>query len=447
MATKRSFDYSLLVIPLLLLAILVIVQVLSYRFTLRSDLTDRKLYSLSEKSLNVLRELDGSPLKATAFFLTDDYNRESTRDLLDQYRQSYTGFEFELVDPSKNPRLVEKYEVGSNGTIVLEYQGRETKVVSQEEESITNAIHRLAVDSTSVLYFLSGHGEKTPEEGFRELAGALQDEHYETRELLLLREDSIPDDADAIVIAGLREALSDHEIGLITEYFETGGNILFMADPYRRTGLEEYLAENGILLGIDTIVDERSQVMGGDYLFPIVSDYGRHSITESIDLITFFPIARSITVAEEKPEETEISVLARTGADTWAEMDYEALGEGQTRFDPELDVPGPLTLGVALSREDSDGKGGGRMVIYGDSDFADDDYIDVSGNKDLIMNTFAWLTSDPSLIGIRSRDPSHTPIILTEGQTRAVFWLLIVLLPAMALIAGAGVWLVSRWKK
>jgi len=56
------------------------------------------------------------------------------------------------------------------------------------------------------------------------------------------------------------------------------------------------------------------------------------------------------------------------------------------------------------------------------------------------------LTSDPSLIGIRSRDPSHTPIILTEGQTRAVFWLLIVLLPGLALVAGVSVWLVSRWK-
>jgi ABC-type uncharacterized transport system involved in gliding motility auxiliary subunit len=446
MATKRSFDYSLLAIPFLLLAILILVQVLSYRFTLRADLTDRKLHSLSEKSLNVLRQLDGSPLKATAFFLTDDYNREGTRDLLDQYRQSYPGFEFELVDPSKNPRLVEKYEVGSNGTIVLEYRGRETKVVSQEEESITNAIHRLAADSSSTLYFVSGHGEKTPEKGFRELAKALQDEHYRTRELLLVREDRIPADADCIVLAGAREALSDHETGLLIEYFENGGSILFMADPYRRTGLEEYLRGIGINLGIDTIVDERSQVMGGDYLFPIVSDYGRHSITESIDLITFFPIARSLTVTEEQPENISISVLARTGADTWAEMDYQALGEGQTRFDPDIDISGPLTLGLALSLEASDGEQGGRMVIYGDSDFAGDDYIDVSGNKDLIMNTFAWLTSDPSLIGIRSRDPSHTPIILTEGQTRAVFWLLIVLLPGLALVAGVSVWLVSRWK-
>ena len=447
MATKRSFDYSLLAIPLLILAILVTIQVLSYRFTLRADLTDRKLHSLSEKSLKVLGQLDGSPLKATAFFLTDDYNRESTRDLLDQYRQSYSGFHYELVDPSKNPRLVEKYEVGSNGTIVLQYQDQETKVVSQEEEAITNAIHRLSVNSTSRVYFLSGHGEKTPEEGFTELAAALQEEHYETNELLLLREERIPENADCIVIAGLREALSDHEISLVTDYFENGGSVLFMADPYRRTGLEEYLRESGISLGIDTIVDERSKVMGGDYLFPIVSDYGRHTITESIDLISFFPIARSLTVAEELPENSKITVLARTGADTWAEMDYKALGEGQTRFDPDVDISGPLTLGIALSINDSEGENGGRMVVFGDSDFADDDYLDVSGNRDIIMNTFAWLTSDPSLIGIRSRDPSHTPIILTEGQTRTVFWLLIVFLPAVSMIAGISVWLVSRWRK
>jgi ABC-type uncharacterized transport system involved in gliding motility auxiliary subunit len=447
MATKRSFDYSLIIIPLLLLAILAVVQVLSSRFTVRVDLTDRKLHSLSEKSSNVLRQLDGSSLKATAFFLTDDHNREGTRDLLEQYRQNYPAFVYELVDPSKNPRLVEKYEVGSNGTIVLEYQGRETKVVSQEEESITNAIHRLAVESTSTLYFLTGHGEKTPENGFRNLSESLEGEHYLARELLLLREEKIPEDADCIVIAGVREALSEREVQLVTRYLEDGGSVLFLIDPYRRTGLEEYLRESGIGLGVDTIVDERSQVMGGDYLFPIVSDYGRHSITESIDLITFFPIARSLTINEETPGDLQINVLARTGADTWAEMDYSALGDGKTRFDPDTDNPGPLTIGAALTFGNPEDEKSGRMVIFGDSDFASDDYIDVSGNKDLIMNTFAWLTSDPSLIGIRSRDPSHTPIILTEEQTRIVFWLLIVLLPALAACAGIGVWLVSRWKR
>lgn len=447
MATKRSFDYSLIIIPLLLLAILAVVQVLSYRFSFRADLTDRKLHSLSEKSINVLSQLDGSSLKATAFFLTDDYNKEGTRDLLEQYRQNYPAFEYELVDPSKNPRLVEKYEVGSNGTIVFEYQGRETKVVSQEEESITNTIHRLAVESTSTLYFLTGHGEKTPENGFVKLSESLAGEHYITRELLLLREEKVPDDADCIVIAGVREALSEHESKLVTGYLENGGSVLILADPYRRTGLEEYLLQSGIGLGVDTIVDERSQVMGGDYLFPIVSDYGRHSITESIDLITFFPIARSLTISEEIPEETNIHVLARTGTDTWAEMDYSALGDGQTRFDPDADIPGPLTIGAAVTYGNPQDDKGGRMVIFGDSDFADDDYIDVSGNKDLIMNTFAWLTSDPSLIGIRSRDPSHTPIILTNEQSRVVFWLIIVLLPALAAVAGAGVWLLSRWKK
>lgn len=447
MARKGTFDYSLFIIPALVLGILVLLQVLSYRFSTRVDLTPQRLHSLSEKSRNVLASLDGSALSATAFYTEDDFFRERARDLLEEYRSAYRGFEYRIVDPARNPALVERHEVGSNGTIVLEYRGRETKIVSREEEAITNGIYRLATDRRRVVYFLTGHGEKTPTGDYSRLAAALEGELYEPRELLLLREDRVPEDAACVVVAGPRQALAEHEVRRLADYYRDGGSLLVMLDPYRNGGLEPFLAALGIRLSLDTIVDERSRLMGGDFLFPIVSDYGNHSITRSLDLVTFYPIARSLSLDRNPPEGVDLRVLAQTGSDAWAEMDYDALSRGEARFDPAEDVSGPLTIAVAATRRDPETGADGRMVVYGDSDFAGNEYIEVSGNRDIILNTFAWLTSEPDLIGIRSRDPDHTPVILTGTETRVVFWLTIVLLPALAIAAGIAVFLLVRWKQ
>ncbi len=438
---------TLVLLPLMLLAVLVLVQILSSRFLLRIDLTSKRLYSLSEKSLQVLGQLDGSALEATAFFVRDDAGREQARDILDRYRSAYSGFSFEIVDPTKNPGLVERYQVGSNGTVVLEYRGRVTKVVSQEEEAITNGIYRLSAESRADVYFLTGHGEKSIDGGMSRLAAALEDEHYRVQELLLLREEQVPEDARCLVVAGAREPLSSHELQLLDTYLREGGSLLVMVEPFRDAGLSGFLAGLGIELRSDTIIDERSRIMGGDSLFPIVSDYGSHSITRSIDLVSFYPIARSLSISRQLPPGVDVRPIALTGRDTWAETDSDSLAEGNAAFDREEDVPGPLVLGAALTLEDTASPDEGRLVIFGDSDFAGNEYFGTEGNRDLVLNSVAWLASEPDLIGIRSRDPSHTPIILTRSQTNLVFWLFIVLIPALSAAAGVLVRLKVRWKQ
>jgi gliding motility-associatede transport system auxiliary component len=447
MAPKRSIDLTMILVPVLLLAVLVMLQILSNRYILRVDLTAKSLYSLSQKSRQILDGLDGSDLKATAFFARDDAGREQARDILNQYRNGYSSFSFEIVDPAKNPRLVEQYQVGSNGTIVLEFKGRETKVVSQDEEAITNGIYRLSSTAEAKLYFLRGHGEKSPNGELSELSAALEGERYTVDDILLLREERIPDDARCLVIAAPRQALSPYELRLIDDYLAKGGNVLLMLEPYRDAGLADFLGQLGIGLRMDTIIDERSKIMGGDFLFPLVSDYGSHAITRSINVVSFYPIARSLIIEQDLPEGVDIRPIAVTGRETWSESDFEALSKGETAFQEGEDTQGPLTLAAALTMERESGGSEGRMVIFGDSDFAGNDYFSVAGNRDLVLNSIAWLASEPSLIGIRSRDPNHTPIILTQRQTNLVFWLFIVLLPLLSAVAGVLVWFRVRWKQ
>lgn len=445
MAKKRTFDPTILIIPLVLLAVLVVVQILSYRFTARVDLTPRRVHSLAQISRNVIAQLDGSPLKATAFYAADDIYREQARDLFEEIRQAYRPFSYEFVDPTRNPRLVELYEVGSNGTVVLEYRGGRTKVVSREEQALINGLHRLVQERQPVVYFTTGHGEKTSSREYSSLAQALSAEQYQPRDLLLIREPKVPADAQLVVVAAPREDLSPHVIRLLQDYYDDGGSLLIMLDPLRNGGLTEFLEQTGVELYWDTIIDERSQVLGGDVLFPIVGDYGSNPITGSVDLFSFYPIARSIGIAANRPGGVDARPIARTGPDAWGERNVGQLSRGEPAFDPAEDLRGPLNIGVMVTRRLSQG-GESRLVVFGDSDFAGNDYLEVSGNRDVIMNTVAWLTSEESLIGIRSRDPSHTPIVLTGRQSNHIFWLLIVLLPGLSAVAGLAVFLRMRWK-
>ncbi len=448
MADKRKpINFTALATPIVLVAVLVLVQLVSSRFTMRADLTDKRLYSLSEKTVKVLNNLDGSDLTATAFLTADDYNRQSTKDLLDEYRSRYNGFSYKIVDPANNPGLVEQYNVSSNGTIVLEYKGKSQKVVSGEEEAVTNGINRLIDDHSPVVYFVTGHGEKAISGEYSQFADALKGERYDIKELLLLRENGVPADAEALIIAGQKTPLTEPEVKAVVDYLTKGGSLMILIEPMRRSGLEDYLNKSGFRFALDTIIDKQSQMMGGDVLLPIVTEYGTHVISRGLDLVSFYPVCRSVELADPLPSNVEASFIGRTGAGTWAERDLESLTSGDMQFNPGVDLQGPVNVGAAVTIDNADPLPDTRIVVYGDADFAGDDYLEVAGNKDVALNSVAWLTSEQSLIGIRSRDPNHTPVILTNEESTLVFWLSIVSLPLLAAAAGLAVMVINRWRR
>ena len=81
-----------------------------------------------------------------------------------------------------------------------------------------------------------------------------------------------------------------------------------------------------------------------------------------------------------------------------------------------------------------------RLAVVGDSDFAANYAIGIQGNKDLFVNAVNWLAQQENLISIRPKDASDRRVTLTAGQQSAVFWLSLLLIPALALGAGVMTW-------
>src|SRR4029453_10694894 len=141
-----------------------------------------------------------------------------------------------------------------------------------------------------------------------------------------------------------------------------------------------------------------------------------------------------------------------TSADGWGETDLVNL----TKVDKgPQDLAGPVSLGVALQLNapppppppaDEDrpppppppAPNGpkGRMVVYGDSDFATNAQLDQPGNATLIANTLNWMVQRESHLGIAPKEPEQVHLSLTPQERRNNMWLVVLGLPALALVAG-----------
>jgi len=468
-STKAGLNVALMTV--LVLGIVALVEAISARHNLRLDLTEGKRYTLSDQTKKVVKGL-AKEVQVTAFYRLDQPDRRLAEDLLRQYADLSPKFRYELVDPDRNPGRAKRYGITTYGTTVLETKDKEEKIPEVDEEHLTNGLIKVLREGKRVIYFLRGHGESELDDaartGYRQAKDALEKANYQVKELLLLREPKVPVDAVVVVISGPKRDLIDPELKALKEFIDGGGKLLVQIDPFAAPGLAQFLRQYGIVVGDDVIVDQFSRVLGGDYLMPVVSKYYSHPITRDFTLASLFPFARSVDVAQNPPEGITVQKLGETGSGSWAETDRGELTRGRLTFDRGKDRQGPISVGAVATVQVTPATGAatetakaasrpatgpapgerndpakpaksGRLVVYGNSAFASNNFLNFSGNRDLFLNSISWLAEEEDQIAIRPREAKSTPIFLTATQGRVAFWLPVVVVPTALLISGASV--------
>jgi len=169
---------------------------------------------------------------------------------------------------------------------------------------------------------------------------------------------------------------------------------------------------------------------------PLVVDYGDSPITKNLQGgMTFFQLARTVNMADKSKADPEAVELLKTSARSFTIPKLER----EVTFNPK--TAGPLNLGVAASRK-SDDKGA-RLVVIGNSGFAENQWIGLQHNGDLFFNTIDWLARDENLISIRPKSATSRRITLTEAQVAALRWSEFFLIPGITIILGIAIW----WKR
>jgi len=456
------------------LAVVVLLYSLAMQHNQRFDVTQAKRFTLADQSIKLLQSLT-YPIKIIGFYSLAERERETFTDLLKQYAQHTDKISYEVVDPDRQPAMAKQYDISAYNTVVVEGNGKKEKILRLEETALTNAILKVTRTTKKIVYFITGHGEPaltdSDRNGYSVAKQALEEQNYTVQELVLARQTQVPDDAAVVILAGPRQDLLDSELEALRTYLGHGGPLLVLIDPETVPGLVAFIKRYGLEIGNDVVIETNplGRLVGGDYLMPVVMTYERHAITKELgNVMTMFPLVRSVQVAKDLPPGITAQGLAMTSAESWAETDLKALREGRTAFDAESDRRGPITIAAVAtintgntatssssgSAESTDqpepekSTHAARLVVVGDSEFANNSLFSVQGNGNLFLNTVSWLAEEEDLIAIRPRKGGGSgPVLLTAAQAPLIFWLPVVILPLAVFASGAAVFMRRKWQQ
>jgi ABC-type uncharacterized transport system involved in gliding motility auxiliary subunit len=418
------------------------------------DLTKNKNFTLSDQTVNMLKTLD-KDIHIMAFTLPDDpeYYTRQVSDLVQEYKKRNSKITFDQYDLRKEPSKAQQYNLTESSLVVetgdknvtLSYSGmfnrNQDLYLFSGEEKITQAINSLTSGEKHTVYFLSGHQE-TSQEQMTSFKSSLEGDNYTVKELNLLKEGKVPDDAEMLFIVGAQNDLSDKEAELVKTYLNGNGK-LYLTLGFNKDMVSAWKNLDAIMnqYGIQdqhAIAVENSSNSSAQSPYTIFPDYVAHDITNKLseyNMLTMMSLGISL---DAKDTDTwKASPLLQTSKDAYGETDIESLVNSGLPKKDDKDIAGPLKLGYAV--ENKDGKP--KAVIMGGFTYLMDQDYSQQGNKDFALNSVNWLQEKKDQVTIRPREGDSTQTVqLTSGQAKTIFWATIVCFPLFFLALGGLIW-------
>ncbi len=448
-------NYALLVYTAVALAaLLTVVNLVIFDHNVRFDLTPTKRFTLSDFDKRVLDGITHD-VKVMCFVRTEDPSYKELEELLFRVASFTPRVSYQIIDVNKAPGLARQYGVSSYGEVVVESEGRRRDFDNARPDILIPALLQVTHAANKKLYFTAGHGERdvfdtNRELGYSSFSGLLQQNDYEIDNLSLFAS-GVPDDASVVIILGPRKDFLPEELAALASYLARGGHLLVMLDPYGAPSLVRFLKLYHVDFIDQVIVDPAYRLSAGEILttqIPLRNE--DNTITRSMVGPAVFSMARGVevdgAVGESAPDGLQVqrtSVLLRSSHESWASGDDKAVTTGITEYRAGRDLKGPVPVGVEVDlAPPADAHVPlmkmSRIVAFGDSDFASNQFFEMLGNRDLAVNAVNELAGDEVLIASRERvNAAETAAFyVSDQQARRAFMLGAVIEPALMLAIG-----------
>ena len=443
--SKRSSQLgtNTTILSVAVIAILVIVNFVGFRHHKRFDLTTEKLYTLSDQT----RQVVGGLQKDVTIVRFDKSPNAALDDQMAEYTSLSRHLKFQNIDPQQKPEVAQQYGATRMGDVILASGPRKEHLETgaTSEEDITGAIIKVTQDKVKTVCFVTGHGEKSltddGEDGYSHLDAGLKKENYLTKTLNLVSENGVASDCSVVVVAGPTQQFFPQEAEMLNQYLAGSGKGLILVDPQTDPKLGEIFQAWNTNVGDNVVIDSSGvgSLLGAGPAIPLVTTFGESPITKNFARsMTFFPLARTVSIADKSKTDPQIVELLKTSPQSFT---VPNLKQGQNKLTFNPDTAGPLSLGVAASRKAEGGEA--RVVVIGNSTFAANPYVGLQKNGDLFYNTIDWLAQDENLISIRPKSQTNRRVTLTQGQSSALTWLDLIILPGIVIFSGVYIW----WKR
>jgi hypothetical protein len=494
--SRSTYRATLAISVALGLGILILVNFIGSRRYARFDWTTTGRYSLSEKTVNVLKELK-TPVQVTVFMTAGTPLYPEVDELLKRYKAKTAMLTVETLDPTRNPVRAKTFveETGLRNLAVVFRAGDKKKIVTEDriveydysrarmggepsvksfrgEQEFTSALLSVTQAKAPKVVFTSGHGERKfdaarSREGFSEVAESLKADNCTVEEWPTLGAAAVPEGADLVVVAGPRTPFTEPERDVLKKYLDAGGRVLFFLDvefpPGASSTLSDFglgplLTSLGLTLDGDVVVDPKNTLpmMGAETVF--AKSFRSHPVTKLLaGMPVVFPLARSVSVSQAPLPGWKATPLAETSPDGWGETNLKDLEKTGLPKKDDKDVKGPVSLAAAVEADDGskaapgDGTKPGeaakrkaRVVVFGDADWASNAGIANAANRLLLSSAVNWALERESLVAIPPKSADQVAVTLTRRDVGQVAFVVLLLLPLAAVAMGVAIWFRRR---
>ncbi len=504
----------------LVASLVVVVNLVSLKVFGRWDATENRDYSISPSTKGILKNLD-DVVNIKAYFTAElpGYllvRNQDVAGILSEFENASSGnAKVTYLDPGTSDEL--KQEAAGIGIPTLQFN-----VVQKDEFSVSNGYLGIAVfygdnqeiipivqDASTLEYDLAAailrvRQKELPVVGFVADRGVqpgpqmvrvreMLKQQYEVRDIIIEREELIPEDIDTLVVAGISDATRRDEY-VLDQFLMSGGDLLVLGEganvnfndltvEKRASGIEELLAHHGVRLNKNLVLDasyelapfrtDQTQFYAPYPLWVKIQKGGFNPDASMVKNLESLVVtwASTIDVLSDKLDGRTVSTeLIRTTAGAWTQ-------DGDWQLNPRLIAPPAddarqsYVLGAMLTgrfesmftpntipnRIRTDGNDtreelptveerstfkteteDGRLIVIGDADFPLD--INVNrweANAVFFLNLVDALTSDASLIDIRSKGVTDRPLRQLSDERRSqIKWLNVAGMPILFSLYG-----------
>ena len=455
-------SYSLMITAIVLALIIVVnvfVSALPTTLT-KYDISSTKLYSITSNTKVVVNALEKD---VTIYWIVQSGEEDEViENLLGKYDSLSDHIEVVKKNPDVYPTFAEQYtsETVENNSLVVEC-GDKSRFIGYDdiylteadlysysyntsfdgEGAITSAIDYVVSDEQPQIYVLEGHGEAELPSTFSE---QIEKENMELQTFSLLNVDSIPEDADCILIYAPESDISAEEKELLADYVTDGGKLLVMAGPVQDSSLDNLyslLSDYGVTASEGIVVEGDREHYAFQSPVALMPDMSSSDITDSLmeeHYYPIFPITQGLTVGEDTSGATVTALLTTSNA-SYSKLD----GYNMTTYEKEEgDIDGPFAAAVSVECAS-----GGRMVWFSSSSFLEDMYNAYSSgaNVNLGMNALSSLIGESEAMAIRSKSLNYNYLTISDSTSSLLKVVMIGVFPLLYL--GLGIYVVLRRRR
>ena len=479
---KKRLQYGTIsiVMAILFIAVIIVgnlgVDFLTNRFNLKLDISAEGIYSISEQTEILLKNLD-EPV--TAYILLSENEVESqngyaqANELLKRYANLSGGkFSVEYVDIYKNPFFMEKYETGSNsvstGSIILEgskrfkvmglvdlYELRTGYDSSSQstydyvygfsaDQTFASALHYVTTEQLPNVVTVTGHGEYY-DASFMAL---FESNNYSISSINIAMEE-IPANCDLLIVGTPTADYTAEEIDKLDTYLnQANANAMVFTDVQGASlpVFDRYFTEWGVEYADAVVCDDSRAITSQAWVVPYIAATNvTETLSYSADSILISPYSRQMNVLWDNRSYRTTTVLMQTSDKSYAKSYADGAEQITSYARAEGDAAGPYPVAVlsSQSRTINNQSVKSNVIFFASSAIANEVFLSEQNffNTKFMIAAMNYLNPVVDAVSIEAREFTDDSLVILAETANVILIALVVVIPLLIMALGLFVWI------